>query len=95
MKRVKVKSSSRRGSGFVAKISTHTCRPLGLCSYHSGKNKRGNKGVNTVPIHKNMYHVFTRYDTEHTFIVLYSWELKAENIDVLGQYANLFLMEMM
>ena len=44
-----------------------------------------------------MYNVFTRYDTEHTFTVLYkySWEFKAENIYVLGQNANVFLMEMM
>jgi len=52
------------------------------------------RGVNKVQIHKLMYHVFTRYDTEHTFIVLYSWEFKTENINVLGQYADVFLIEM-
>jgi len=48
---------------------------MGLFSYHSGKNKRGNMGVNTVPIHKQMYHVFTRYGTEQIVIVLYTWEI--------------------
>ena len=44
---------------------------MGFCGYHSGKNKRGNKGVNTVLIHKQMHHVFIQDMVQNKLLLYY------------------------